>query len=87
MMESLRIVERGEATPQDVDVAMKLGAGFPMGPFELADVSRFQLICLLPYFGTFFFFIVSESPIIKLTRSLFFVGHAPPFYSSLVWIP
>ena len=39
MMESLRIVERGEATPQDVDTAMKLGAGFPMGPFELADVS------------------------------------------------
>ena len=38
-MESLRIVERGEATPQDVDIAMKLGAGFPMGPFELADVS------------------------------------------------
>ncbi|KAG0047393.1 hypothetical protein BGZ83_007541 [Gryganskiella cystojenkinii] len=37
MMESLRIVERGEATPQDVDTAMKLGAGFPMGPFELAD--------------------------------------------------
>ncbi|KAF9125356.1 hypothetical protein BGX30_000506 [Mortierella sp. GBA39] len=37
IMESLRIVERGEATPQDVDVAMKLGAGFPMGPFELAD--------------------------------------------------
>ena len=41
MMESLRIVERGEATPQDVDTAMKLGAGFPMGPFELADVSLF----------------------------------------------
>ncbi|KAG0321567.1 hypothetical protein BGZ99_003820 [Dissophora globulifera] len=37
MMESLRIVERGEATPEDVDTAMKLGAGFPMGPFELAD--------------------------------------------------
>lgn len=45
MMESLRIVERGEATPQDVDVAMKLGAGFPMGPFELADVS-----VLLPFY-------------------------------------
>ena len=27
----------GDATPQDVDVAMKLGAGHPMGPFELAD--------------------------------------------------
>ncbi|KAF9158947.1 hypothetical protein DFQ27_008842 [Actinomortierella ambigua] len=37
MMESLRIVERGEASPKDIDVAMKLGAGFPMGPFELAD--------------------------------------------------
>ncbi|KAF9992282.1 hypothetical protein BGZ65_012440 [Modicella reniformis] len=37
MMEAFRIVERGEATPQDVDIAMKLGAGFPMGPFELAD--------------------------------------------------
>ena len=41
LMESIRMVERGDATPQDVDVAMKLGAGYPMGPFELADyVSR-----------------------------------------------
>ena len=31
------MVERGEATPQDVDTAMKLGAGYPMGPFELTD--------------------------------------------------
>lgn len=37
LMESIRLVERGDATPQDVDVAMKLGAGHPMGPFELAD--------------------------------------------------
>jgi len=37
LMESIRMVERGDATPQDVDVAMKLGAGYPMGPFELAD--------------------------------------------------
>ena len=27
----------GEATPRDVDTAMKLGAGYPMGPFELSD--------------------------------------------------
>lgn len=27
----------GEATPRDVDTAMKLGAGHPMGPFELMD--------------------------------------------------
>ena len=31
------MVERGDASPKDVDVAMKLGAGYPMGPFELAD--------------------------------------------------
>lgn len=30
-------MERGDATKQDVDLAMKLGAGYPMGPFELAD--------------------------------------------------
>ena len=37
MMEAVRMVERGEATPRDVDTAMKLGAGYPMGPFELTD--------------------------------------------------
>lgn len=37
MMEAVRMVERGDATPQDVDTAMKLGAGYPMGPFELTD--------------------------------------------------
>ncbi|ESP01467.1 hypothetical protein LOTGIDRAFT_203490 [Lottia gigantea] len=37
MMESVRLVERGDASPRDIDTAMKLGAGYPMGPFELAD--------------------------------------------------
>jgi 3-hydroxyacyl-CoA dehydrogenase len=37
LMESIRMVERGDATAPDVDTAMKLGAGYPMGPFELAD--------------------------------------------------
>ncbi|KND01794.1 uncharacterized protein SPPG_03585 [Spizellomyces punctatus DAOM BR117] len=37
MMESLRLVERGDASMQDVDTGMKLGAGYPMGPFELMD--------------------------------------------------
>lgn len=27
----------GDATASDIDTAMKLGAGFPMGPLELAD--------------------------------------------------
>jgi len=37
LMESIRMVERGDASAPDVDTAMKLGAGYPMGPFELAD--------------------------------------------------
>merc|ERR1711981_25031 len=37
LMEAVRLVERGDASPKDVDTAMKLGAGWPMGPFELAD--------------------------------------------------
>jgi len=37
LMEAVRMVERGDASAQDVDTAMKLGAGHPMGPFELAD--------------------------------------------------
>lgn len=27
----------GDASKEDIDVAMKLGAGYPMGPFELLD--------------------------------------------------
>ncbi|KAG5464675.1 hypothetical protein LSCM4_00115 [Leishmania orientalis] len=36
-MEACRLVERGVATLQDVDTAMKFGCGYPMGPFELSD--------------------------------------------------
>ncbi|XP_069682873.1 probable 3-hydroxyacyl-CoA dehydrogenase B0272.3 [Periplaneta americana] len=37
--EAVRMLERGDATARDIDIAMKLGAGYPMGPFELADFS------------------------------------------------
>lgn len=37
MMESVRLLERGDASARDIDAAMKLGAGYPMGPFELLD--------------------------------------------------
>ncbi|KAI9340066.1 short chain 3-hydroxyacyl-CoA dehydrogenase mitochondrial precursor [Zopfochytrium polystomum] len=37
MLEAIRLVERGVASKEDVDIAMKLGAGYPMGPFELLD--------------------------------------------------
>lgn len=37
LAEAIRMLERGDASPRDIDTAMKLGAGHPMGPFELAD--------------------------------------------------
>lgn len=35
--EAIRLLEKGVASARDIDIAMKLGAGHPMGPFELAD--------------------------------------------------
>eukprot|EP01136_Pigoraptor_vietnamica_P001813 Opistho-1_new@28947 len=37
MMEAIRMFERGDASKEDIDAGMKLGAGYPMGPFELLD--------------------------------------------------
>ena len=33
----LNLFVTGDATVQDIDTAMKLGAGYPMGPFEMLD--------------------------------------------------
>lgn len=35
MGEAVRLLERGDASARDIDTAMKLGAGYPMGPIEL----------------------------------------------------
>lgn len=37
LLESMRMAERKDASVEDIDVAMKLGTGHPMGPFELLD--------------------------------------------------
>jgi len=43
MAEAVRLVERGDVVSlKDVDNGMKLGAGYPMGPFELMDVRIFS---------------------------------------------
>ncbi len=36
--EAVFLLEEGIADPRDIDRAMKLGAGMPMGPFELIDM-------------------------------------------------
>jgi len=36
--EASRVLEEGTASARDVDLAMRLGYGYPMGPFELVDI-------------------------------------------------
>jgi len=38
LIEAIRLVEEGVATPQDIDIACRLGLGHPIGPFALMDV-------------------------------------------------
>lgn len=37
LLEAIKLHEKGHGSKEDIDIAMKLGAGYPMGPFELAD--------------------------------------------------
>jgi len=37
LVEAIRMLERGEATKEDIDTGMQLGCGHPMGPLTLAD--------------------------------------------------
>ncbi len=43
-MTAAQMVLEGTATAEDIDMAMKLGAGHPMGPCELADFGGFDVI-------------------------------------------
>jgi len=45
MIEAVRLVEEEVATPEEIDLACKLGLGHPMGPFELMDATTSSL-CL-----------------------------------------
>ena len=37
-LEAIRMVEEGVASPEDIDTAMRLGYGHPLGPLRLTDV-------------------------------------------------
>jgi 3-hydroxybutyryl-CoA dehydrogenase len=37
MLAAIRMYENGLATKEDIDTGMKLGCGYPMGPFQLLD--------------------------------------------------
>jgi 3-hydroxybutyryl-CoA dehydrogenase len=38
LLEAVRLLESGVASREDIDQAMKLGCGYPMGPFTLLDL-------------------------------------------------
>jgi 3-hydroxybutyryl-CoA dehydrogenase len=38
LLDAIRVYEAGLATLEDIDQAMKLGCGYPMGPFTLLDL-------------------------------------------------
>jgi 3-hydroxybutyryl-CoA dehydrogenase len=38
LLDAIRALERGVASVEDMDKAMKLGCGYPMGPFTLLDL-------------------------------------------------
>ena len=52
MLEAIKIVEEGIASIEDVDTAVKNGLNYPMGPFELMDLTGID-IC---YFVSEYFY-------------------------------
>lgn len=44
MNEAAMILDEGVATKEDIDKAMKYGAGFPMGPLELSDMVGLDIV-------------------------------------------
>jgi 3-hydroxybutyryl-CoA dehydrogenase len=43
MVEAIKIVEEGIASKEDVDIAVKNGLNYPMGPFELMDLTGIDI--------------------------------------------
>ena len=41
--EALKLLDMGVASPEDIDTAVKNGLGYPMGPFQLLDVTGVDL--------------------------------------------
>lgn len=47
LLEGVRMLEEGVASPQDIDTAVKLGLNHPMGPLELSDYIGLDTMLLI----------------------------------------
>jgi 3-hydroxybutyryl-CoA dehydrogenase len=46
--EAAALVDRGEAAPADVDIAMRLGTNYPLGPLEWGDqIGASKIVAIL----------------------------------------
>lgn len=52
LLEAIKLVEEGVASKEDVDIAVKNGLNYPMGPFELMDLTGIDIL----YFVTEYFY-------------------------------
>jgi len=52
MIEAARILQKGVASVEDIDTAVKLGLNYPMGPFEMYDFGGIDLAAIvMEYFA------------------------------------
>ncbi len=47
LLDAVRALEAGVASVGDIDTAMRLGCGYPMGPFTLLDLIGLDTICYI----------------------------------------
>ncbi len=47
LLEGVRMMEEGVATPRDIDTAVRLGLNHPMGPLELSDYIGLDTVLLI----------------------------------------
>jgi 3-hydroxybutyryl-CoA dehydrogenase len=74
MLDAIRVLEQGIATPEDIDTAVKLGLRHPMGPFELLDYTGLDISL---HVGDVFFEEFKESRMAPpaLLRRMVAAGH------------
>jgi 3-hydroxybutyryl-CoA dehydrogenase len=74
MIDACRVLESGVAGVEEIDTAMKLGAGLPMGPLELTDLTGVDIIY---HIGNVFFEYYKEPRYAPpmLMRKMISAGH------------